>query len=91
MASEGCYAIRVRTPAHRALTETLSTAVAAAAWELINGPIRENPRRAGTPLRFQYEGRWSARRGEYRIIYEIDDTTRTVTILAVRGRADAYR
>jgi len=53
--------------------------------------IAANPRRLGKPLRFEYEGRWSARRGPYRIIYSIDEAARTVTILAVGHRADIYR
>lgn len=53
--------------------------------------IAANPRRLGKPLRFELDGRWSARRGPYRVIYAIDDTTRTVTVLAVAHRADVYR
>jgi mRNA interferase RelE/StbE len=53
--------------------------------------IATNPKRAGKPLRFEYEGRWSARRGPYRIIYSIDEPSRTVTILAIGHRADVYR
>lgn len=53
--------------------------------------ITGNPHRLGKPLRFELEGRWSARRGPYRIVYAIDDETRTVTVLAVGHRADVYR
>lgn len=53
--------------------------------------IAANPKRLGKPLRFELEGRWVARRGPYRIIYTIDESTRTVTVLAVAHRADAYR
>jgi mRNA-degrading endonuclease RelE of RelBE toxin-antitoxin system len=45
----------------------------------------------GKPLRFELEGLWSARRGPYRVIYEIDDATRTITVVAVGHRADVYR
>jgi len=55
------------------------------------GAIAANPRRMGKPLRFELEGRWSARRGPYRVIYTIDDELHTVTVLAVAHRADAYR
>ncbi|MDQ4039571.1 MAG: type II toxin-antitoxin system RelE/ParE family toxin [Actinomycetota bacterium] len=34
---------------------------------------------------------WRIRIGEYRIVYEIDDTARTVTVLNVEHRRDAYR
>jgi mRNA interferase RelE/StbE len=53
--------------------------------------IAANPKRVGKRLRFEYEGRWSARRGPYRIIYSIDEAARTVTVLAVGHRADVYR
>ena len=45
----------------------------------------------GKPLRFELEGRWVARRGPYRIIYSLDEEERTVRVLAVAPRADAYR
>ena len=53
--------------------------------------IAANPRRLGKPLRFELEGRWVARRGPYRIIYSLDEEERTVRVLAVAHRADAYR
>ncbi len=76
-------------PARRQL-ERLPTAVAAAALETL-GAIASNPRRLGKPLRFELEGCFSARRGPYRIIYRIDDSTHTVSVLAVAHRADVYR
>jgi mRNA-degrading endonuclease RelE of RelBE toxin-antitoxin system len=64
---------------------------AAAVLELLP-IIAANPRRVGKPLRFEYEGRWSARRGPYRVIYNsIDEASRTVTVLAIGHRADVYR
>jgi mRNA interferase RelE/StbE len=49
--------------------------------------------RAGSdgPLRFELEGPHSADRGDYRIVYRIDDRRRTVDILAIGHRADVYR
>jgi mRNA interferase RelE/StbE len=34
---------------------------------------------------------WRIRVGDYRVIYEIDDTHRTVTVLHIGHRRDAYR
>lgn len=34
---------------------------------------------------------WRVREGDWRIVYEIDDTTRTVTILRIRHRREVYR
>jgi mRNA-degrading endonuclease RelE of RelBE toxin-antitoxin system len=61
---------------------------ATAAIEFIYGPLAQNPRRVGKPLRFELEGLHSARRGDYRIIYRIAEV---VTVVAIEHRADAYR
>jgi mRNA interferase RelE/StbE len=34
---------------------------------------------------------WRVREGDWRILYEIDDTARTVTVLRIRHRREAYR
>lgn len=52
--------------------------------------IAANPQRLGKPLKLELE-QWAARRGPYRVIYELDDDARTVTVLAVAHRADVYR
>jgi mRNA interferase RelE/StbE len=65
--------------------------IAAAAWEFIQGPLAENPRRVGKPLKGDLSGFWSARRGEYRVVYEIDDDVVTVIILRIGHRRDIYR
>jgi mRNA interferase RelE/StbE len=79
----------VAGPAARNL-ERLPTKYATAVVEAL-GAIAANPHRLGKPLRFELAGRWSARRGPYRIIYTIDDPTRTITVLAIAHRADVYR
>jgi mRNA-degrading endonuclease RelE of RelBE toxin-antitoxin system len=55
------------------------------------GPPSENPRRVGHPLRRELTGLWSARRGAYRVVYEIDDDRHVVSVLRVDHRADVYR
>jgi mRNA-degrading endonuclease RelE of RelBE toxin-antitoxin system len=50
-----------------------------------------NPHRVGKPLVAEFFGLWSARRAEYRVIYQIDDDRRVVTIHRVAHRGDAYR
>lgn len=85
------YDLEVARPARRALTDELPVAVAAAAWELIDGPLRDNPHRLGKPLRAPFAGHWVARRSTYRVRYRIDDVRKMVIVLDVRGRADAYR
>jgi mRNA interferase RelE/StbE len=77
-------------PARRALRR-LPEKVATAAIELIYGPLASNPGRVGRPLRFELEGRHSAHRGDYRVVYRIDDRRRRVEVLAIDHRADVYR
>lgn len=84
------YRLRIAGPAAKALTEVLPEKVAAAAYEFITGPLLDNPRRAGKPLDPPMAPAWSARRGTYRILYRIDDTSHTVNVTAIRHRADAY-
>jgi mRNA interferase RelE/StbE len=62
-----------------------------AAWELINGSLRDEPRRVGESLRPPFGGYWLARRSTYRIRYRIDDGTRTIVIMDVQHRANGYR
>ena len=62
--------------------------VASAVVEFIYGPLATNPQRIGTPLRFEFEGLHSARRGDFRVIYRIGER---VTILAIEHRSDVYR
>lgn len=73
--------------ARRALTR-LPEKVATAVVEFIYGALAHNPRRVGKALRFELEGLHSARRGDYRVIYRIDDEV--VTVTAIEHRADAY-
>jgi mRNA interferase RelE/StbE len=70
--------------------ERLPEKYATAIVELLPA-VAANPKRLGKPLRFELEGRWSARRGPYRIIYALDEKARTVTVLAIAHRADIYR
>lgn len=81
--------VLVAPPARRQINR-LPISVAAAVIETLDA-IASNPRRLGKPLRFQLEGCLSARRGPYCIIYRIDDAARSIKILAVPHRADAYR
>jgi mRNA interferase RelE/StbE len=66
-------------------------AVAWACFEFIRGPLSEEPRRVGVPLRKPFEGQWRARLGEYRIRCAIDGDANIVDILDIDHRRDAYR
>ncbi|MDQ3430763.1 MAG: type II toxin-antitoxin system RelE/ParE family toxin [Actinomycetota bacterium] len=86
----GGYTIAWTTPARRAL-HRLPEKVATAAVEFAYGSLAANPQRVGKQLSADLAGLHSARRGDYRLIYRIDDRKRRVEVLAIEHRADAYR
>ncbi|MGL5827785.1 MAG: type II toxin-antitoxin system RelE family toxin [Nocardioides sp.] len=59
--------------------------------EFVYGDLARWPRRVGKPLQRELAGLWSARRGPYRILYEIKDEALVVLIVHVDHRADIYR
>jgi mRNA interferase RelE/StbE len=87
----GRHRLVISPTARRQLAEQLPESVAFAAHEFIVGPLLDNPHRVGTQLQPPLDDRRSARRGTYRVLYRIDDTQSTVTVVGVFSRADAYR
>jgi mRNA interferase RelE/StbE len=85
------YEIVFTRSALRALQQELPEKVATAAFEFITGPLRDNPRRVGKPLREPLAPLYSARRGEYRVLYRIIDARLVIEIVTVAHRRDAYR
>ncbi len=85
------YAIVVAAAARRAIERELPEKIAAGAIEFIFGALAEDPRRVGKPLRDDLLGKWSARRGEYRVIYAVDDERIAIEVVAVAHRRDVYR
>ena len=75
------YEIEITPEGVRQLNQ-LPGKVRDAALESILGPIVENPHRLGKPLVGELEGLWSARRGDYRIIYEILEHEHVVVLPA---------
>lgn len=72
--------------------------------EFLNGDLLRTPRRVGHELQRELAGTWSARRGTYRILYEIHDRADTdptpdtgpmdagtVRVVDVDHRGDVYR
>ena len=72
--------------------------------EFLNGDLLRTPRRVGHELQRELAGTWSARRGVYRILYEIHDRADTeptpdagpedagmVRVVDVDHRGDVYR
>ncbi|MGH3452204.1 MAG: type II toxin-antitoxin system RelE family toxin [Haloechinothrix sp.] len=85
------YALVITPTARRQLAQHLPEAVAFAAHEFIVSALLDNPHRVGKRLHQPLDDRHSARRGTYRVIYRIDDKKRTVTVVDIAHRRDAYR
>jgi len=84
------HTVLVDAPAQRDLNR-LPPRIVAAIIEFAFGPLADNPQRVDKPLRFELTGLFSARRGPYRVLYEIDDDTSTVHVVRISSRADVYR
>lgn len=90
MTPEDRYELRVTGPADRQLAR-LPERAAAAVVEFMLGALLDNPYQVGGPLQRALDGMRSARRGAYRIVYEIDEKLATVVVHRVDHRATAYR
>jgi mRNA-degrading endonuclease RelE of RelBE toxin-antitoxin system len=53
--------------------------------------LGSDPYRGGKALRSELAGKYAARRGDYRVIYEIDDLAHVVHVLRIEHRRDIYR
>ena len=84
------YNLQIARSAGIAISEVLPEKIALAVFEFITGPLLENPQRVGKPLRAPLAPAFSARRGSYRVLYLIDEASRTVKVTAVAHRGDAY-
>lgn len=84
------YRIRFSASAERALAEHLPEKVATAAFEFIVGPLAENPDRVGKQLLAPLFPLYSARRGEYRVVYDISEAEVVVQIVSIAHRRNAY-
>lgn len=84
------YELRVTGPAQRQL-ERLSEGTAAAIVEFLLSALVEQPHRVGRRLQRELAGLHSARRGAYRVIYEIDDGQHAVIVLRIDHRSRVYR
>ena len=88
--SEPAYRLVTASSAERALAR-LPEKAAAAVVEFATGALVDAPRAVGHSLQRERTGLWAARRGAYRVIYEVDDGAGIVSVLQVDHRADVYR
>jgi mRNA-degrading endonuclease RelE of RelBE toxin-antitoxin system len=88
--SEPRYTVMLSPSAKRAIERDLPEAVAAAVVDFLYGALAEDPYRVGKPLRLELQGYWSARRGQYRVIYSIHDDQVLVRVVRISHRSDVY-
>ena len=84
------WELLVAPSAERTLTR-LPEKAAAAVVEFMLGPLVDDPRLVGHGLRGELSGLWSARRGPYRVVYELDYDVRQIRVLRIDHPADVYR
>jgi mRNA interferase RelE/StbE len=84
------YELRITPEGFRHLNG-LPTKIREAALAALHGTIRENPHRLGKALVGELAALFSARRGDYRIIYSIDDAARILIVHRIQHRASVYR
>ena len=84
------YELRVTDPVQQQL-ERLPEGTAAAIVEFMLTALVEHPHRVGGRLQRELAGLHAARRGGYRVIYEIDEEQHAVIVLRVDHRSRIYR
>ena len=83
------WRVEVAPGAERALMR-LPHKVAAAVVEFITTTLPTNPERMSKPLRGDLEGLRSARRGDYRVLFELHPEVGVLLVVRIAHRADAY-
>ena len=90
MTRRASWELLVAPSAERALAR-LPEKAAAAIVEFLVGPLRLDRVRVGHQLRGALAELVVARRGPYRIVYELDEERRRILVLPIDHRADVYR
>jgi mRNA interferase RelE/StbE len=83
------YGVTLARSARKEL-EDLDSALVNRVFPLIESLAR-NPRPRGCKKLSGGQNLWRIRLGNYRVLYHIDDSAKTVDIVAVRHRREAYR
>ena len=83
------YSVEVKRSAIRELRR-LSPEIATRIWPRIRG-LADNPRPRGTAKLSGEVDAYRIRVGDYRVLYEVDDGRRLVSIRQIRHRREAYR
>jgi mRNA-degrading endonuclease RelE of RelBE toxin-antitoxin system len=84
------FSVEVSSAARRQLDQ-LPDKVAMAVIEFLTAVLPENPLRLSKPLTGSLSELRSARRGDYRVLIEVDEGNRRILVVRIAHRAHAYR
>ncbi|MEO6204360.1 MAG: type II toxin-antitoxin system RelE/ParE family toxin [Mycobacteriales bacterium] len=84
------YRIEWSGPAQRDMAR-LPGPLAVAVLVYVDERLAENPLRLSKPLEGELRGQRTARNGDYRILFRVDDDSLVLWILHVDHRAHVYR
>ena len=84
------FDVRVSSAARRHLGR-LPAKVATAVVEFLTVVLPENPLRLSKPLTGELSGLRSARRGDYRVLIEVDEGDRRILVVRIAHRSDVHR
>ena len=84
------FSVEVSSAARRQL-HLLPPKAAAAVMEFLTTVLPENPLRPSEPLTGALSGSRSARRGDYRVLIDVDEDDRRVLVVRIAYRAYAHR
>lgn len=84
------YRLIIKTSAGRELAEVGSRSDREKIVSRIRA-LASNPRPQGSEKLAGYADRYRVRQGNYRVVYLVDDASRTATIFKVGHRKDVYR
>lgn len=87
---EPAWDVQLSAAAQRDL-HRLPPKVAAAIVEFLTGALPENPRRLSKELTHELTGTRSARRGDYRVLFELLEDRRVLLVTRISHRAHVYR
>ncbi len=85
------FDVRASSAARRQLGRLPGKVAAAAVVEFLTVVLPENPMRLSKPLTGELTGLRSARRGDYRVLIEVDEGRRQVLVVRIAHRSDVYR
>jgi mRNA interferase RelE/StbE len=84
------WEVRFSDAALRGL-DRLPPKIAQAVVEFMTYTLPTNPLRMSKPLQGEFDGLRSSRRGDYRVLFDLDEQMGILLVVRVAHRRDAYR